>query len=184
MTTSGDLDTLTLRAADPRDKEFAYQVKEAALREYVEQAGGWDDAEQRGLHDRRFRADDFHVIILDGIDIGVLCSVPERDCVYLYQLYILPEHQGRGAGSACLSLVIEWGNERGLPVRLRVLKVNSRASALYERLGFARVGDTPTHHLMERSPGVAPRSSESARGDVGRPPAPQGQGEGVMSARL
>jgi hypothetical protein len=37
----------------------------------------------------------------------------------------------------------------GLPVRLRVMKVNPRALAFYERLGFMRTGETDTHDLME-----------------------------------
>ena len=35
----------------------------------------------------------------------------------------------------------------GLPTRLQVLRVNP-ARHLYERLGFAVVGETPTHYLM------------------------------------
>jgi RimJ/RimL family protein N-acetyltransferase len=38
----------------------------------------------------------------------------------------------------------------GVPVRLRVLKVNPRALAFFERLGFARAGETETHVLLER----------------------------------
>ena len=37
----------------------------------------------------------------------------------------------------------------GLPVRLRVLKVNPRARTFYQKLGFADVGETEKHGLME-----------------------------------
>ena len=146
------MDTLNLRPAEPGDKEFAYHVKRSAFREYVELVWGWDEDKQRELHDRRFRPDEFQVITLDGIDIGVLLSVLEPDCVHVHQLYVLPEHQGQGVGRACMLMVIEGGNELNLPVRLRVLKVNPRAAALYERLDFTRTGDTETHILMERAP--------------------------------
>ena len=152
----GKVGSIELRTADPGDKEFAYQVKKAAFREYVEQGWGWDEDEQRGLHDRRFRAEEFHIVMLGDVDIGVLCSVIEPDCVYVYQLYIQPAHQGQGIGGASMLAVIRKANELGLPVRLRVLKVNPRAAALYGRLGFALTGDTDTHVLMERSPGTVP----------------------------
>ena len=42
----------------------------------------------------------------------------------------------------------------GLPVRLRVFRVNP-ASRLYERLGFVATGETDTHVLMEHGAGRA-----------------------------
>ena len=143
-------DNLTLREARQGDKEFAYQVKRAAFREYVEQVWGWEEEEQRKLHDRRFRAENFIVIALDGTDVGIMYVNVDADCVHVHQIYILPEQQGQGIGQQCMSVVIRWGDELGLPIRLRVLKVNPRAVALYERLGFTHTGETDTHLLMER----------------------------------
>jgi ribosomal protein S18 acetylase RimI-like enzyme len=48
-----------------------------------------------------------------------------------------------------MALVMEEARARGVPVRLRVLKVNARARAFYERLGFVQTGETETHTLME-----------------------------------
>ncbi len=67
------------------------------------------------------------------------------------QLFLLPEYQSKGIGRECMLRVIEEARRLGLPVRLRVLKVNPRALAFYERLGFARTGETETHHLMEKT---------------------------------
>ena len=61
-------DNLTLREATSADKEFAYRVKRAAFKEYVEQVWGWEEADQRKLHDRRFRAEDFIVIAVNPVD--------------------------------------------------------------------------------------------------------------------
>ena len=55
---------LTFRRAGPDDREFAYSVRKAAFKEYVEQVEGWDEDEQRQLHERRFGAQDFRVINL------------------------------------------------------------------------------------------------------------------------
>jgi ribosomal protein S18 acetylase RimI-like enzyme len=140
---------LTLRSATPDDREFAYRVKKAALREYVEQIWGWNEAEQRRLHERRFAAQEFRVIRLGGTDVGTMGVVVAPDCLRLNGLFILPEYQGRGIGRRCMALLMEEARQLGLPVRLQVLKINQRALAFYERLGFTRAGETGTHDLME-----------------------------------
>jgi GNAT superfamily N-acetyltransferase len=145
------MNSLTLREASPNDSEFAYCVKRAAFREYVEKVWSWDEVEQRRLHELRFEAQDFRVINLAGIDIGIMAVVVAPDCVNVNQLFLLPEHQGKGIGRRCMLLIMEEARELGLPVRLRVMKVNPRALAFYLRLGFLRTGETDTHHLMERA---------------------------------
>ena len=57
---------LKLRKASPADCEFAYRTKKTAFRGYLEQVGGWNEDEQRQLHQRRFAAHDFRVIELSG----------------------------------------------------------------------------------------------------------------------
>ena len=52
--------------AIPGDSEFAYRVKKAAFKPYVDQIGDWDEAEQRHLHEERFRSQKFRVIIAKG----------------------------------------------------------------------------------------------------------------------
>ena len=143
------MNNITLRKASPNDSEFAYCAKKAAFKEYVEKIWGWDENEQRQLHERRFRAQDFRIINAAGIDVGIIATVVEPDCVELNQMFVMPEYQSKGIGRRCVSLIIEEAHHLGLPVRLRVMKVNPRASALYERLGFARIGETATHYLME-----------------------------------
>ncbi len=61
----------------------------------------------------------------------------------------LPEYQRRGVGSAVIKDVNREATEQELPVTLGVLKVNPRAQALYEKLGFVVNGETETHILMK-----------------------------------
>ena len=143
------MDDLVLRPAGPNDSEFAYCAKEAAFRPYVEKVWGWDEAEQRRVHEERFAAQDFRVISVAGTDVGIMAAVVAPDCLKVNQLFILPGHQAKGIGSACMRLIMDEARQLGLPVRLRVLKVNPRARAFYERLGFVRTGQTDTHNLME-----------------------------------
>ena len=144
------MDSITLRKASRSDSEFAYRVRRIAFREYVEKVGGWDEGEQRQLHEERFGSQDFRVVNLAGTDIGIMAVVVAPDCVKVNQLMLLPEHQGKGIGRKCMLLIMEEARQLGLPVRLRVLKVNARALAFYQRLGFVRTGETDTHYLMEK----------------------------------
>ena len=146
------MDDLILRKATADDSEFVYQTKRVAFREYVEKVWGWDENEQRQLHEKRFFSPDFYVIQASGIDVGILAMIHELDCVRLNQLFILPEYQNRGIGAACMMDIIENADALKLPIRLRVLKVNNRAMLFYQRLGFKRTGESDTHVLMERLP--------------------------------
>ena len=143
----------TLRKASQDDKQFAYEVKRAAMREYVERVWGWDEDQQWQLHDSRFCERDFQVIALNGVDVGIMSVAVRPDCVFVNQLYLLPEHQRRGVGQVCMLTVMERARSLDLPVRLQVMKVNPRAVAFYERLGFTATGETATHVQMQAGPG-------------------------------
>jgi len=146
------MDNLRLRKATVDDSKFAYQTKKAALREYVEKVWGWDEDEQRKLHERRFASQDFQVMQMSDIDVGILAIVWQPDCVKVNQMFILPEYQSRGIGAACIMRIIGDAAISKLPVRLQVLKVNHRAVAFYQRFGFRSIGESDTHVLMERLP--------------------------------
>lgn len=146
------MNNLRLRKATADDGEFAYRTKKAAFREYVEEVWGWDEDEQRRLHERRFSSQEFQVIQLSDMDIGVLAVVRLPDCVKVNQIFIAPEYQSRGIGTACMGSIIEDAADSGLPVRLQVLKANGQAVRFYERLGFSSTGENDTHVFMEKLP--------------------------------
>ena len=63
-------------------------------------------------------------------------------------------------------VIMEQRNSLGLPVRLRVLKVNARAVTFYKRLGFEITDETDTHFLMRHEGSLAPDGT--ARSDFTR----------------
>jgi N-acetylglutamate synthase-like GNAT family acetyltransferase len=142
--------SVSLHPATARDSEFAYRVKQKALRKYVEQVWPWNEDEQRRLHRRRFASQAFQVIEADGVDAGVLATTYEPDCLRVNQLLVLPEYQGKGVGRTCMEHVFKDASQRGLPVRLQVLKINSRAAEFYRRLGFHQTDADETHIHLER----------------------------------
>jgi ribosomal protein S18 acetylase RimI-like enzyme len=145
-----DMENLKLRKATASDSEFAFGVKKLVFGSYVDQVWGWDEEEQRQLHQRRFASQEFSVIQWSDIDVGILAIVREHGLIRINQLLILPDHQGKGIGGACMSRIIDDAAASGSPVRLQVLKINSRALAFFERLGFKRIGETDIHVQMEK----------------------------------
>ncbi|MCI0546872.1 MAG: GNAT family N-acetyltransferase [Candidatus Rokubacteria bacterium] len=143
------MNNLTLRKAGQGDSDFAYAVRRAAFRQYVQKLTGWNEDEQRELHDQRLRTQDFRVINLAGIDVGIIAVAVAKDCMKVNQLLLLPEHQGKQIGRQCMFLLMDEARRLGLPIRLRVMKVNPRGLVFYERLGFARTAETDTHDLLE-----------------------------------
>lgn len=143
------MNSLTLRKAGQGDSDFAYFVRRAAFMQYVQRVTGWNEDEQRELHNQRFRTQNFRVINLAGIDVGIVAVAVTQDCLKVNQLLLLPEQQGKQLGRQCMYLLMDEARRLGLPMRLRVMKVNPRARAFYERLGFTRTAETDTHDLLE-----------------------------------
>ena len=144
------VEALNIRKARSDDNEFVFAVKKAAFQEYVEQVWGWDESYQRELHDRRFASQDLRIIQYCGTDVGFLATSRTRETLKVNQLYILPEYQGRGIGTACMTRVLDDASLRQKPVALQVLKVNTRGVTFYQKLGFIIVGETTTHFLMKK----------------------------------
>ena len=62
---------------------------------------------------------------------------------YLAELYVAPERRGRGDGRALLEAAIERARERGASyMDLGTSEDDVAARALYERLGFEKVGES------------------------------------------
>ncbi len=137
----------TLRPAAHADRGFLYRLHVAAMKDVVAQVWGWDEAWQRQYFDDHFDPSHARIVVVDGVDIGVVAVEWREDAAFLAGIEILPEYQGRGLGAAVIRDVIADAAARGLPVTLRVLKVNP-ARRLYERLGFTVTGETDTHYLM------------------------------------
>jgi ribosomal protein S18 acetylase RimI-like enzyme len=106
------------------------------MREVIEKTWGWDDMWQRGDFERRFGAYLASIIECEGRATGGLLLESKPDSIYIHELQVLPEYQGRGLGTAVVQQVIQQGASRGVAVTLSVVAANARAKQLYERLGF------------------------------------------------
>jgi GNAT superfamily N-acetyltransferase len=73
------------------------------------------------------------------------------DHIRFGEFYLFPDRHGKELGTRVLRHCLSLADEQGLPVRLEHLKWNPVAT-LYRRHGFAVVGETESHWLMERAP--------------------------------
>ena len=140
----------TLRQATANDFPICLGIRNEAMREYIEQIRGWDD----GYEERRFRGhfqpDKTRVILSDDRVIGFLGVREEGDALYVAQMYLIPEYQGQGIGTALMRELLAEGR----PVVLKVTKLNTGARRLYERLGFRVTSEDADSFRMRAEPGA------------------------------
>jgi ribosomal protein S18 acetylase RimI-like enzyme len=148
---------LGLRPATDADRDFCFALHEATLREYVAAIWGWDDAAQREYFDRGWDPSITDIVTRGGDDIGVLKVEEQAEVTYLALIEVDPKHQGCGVGARLIQGLVADAARRGRAVELDVLDVNTRAAALYRRLGFVeqyRHGDDNIKVRMRRDPAV------------------------------
>lgn len=141
---------IELRPARQNDYRFAISLYFETMKPYASVWMQWVDAEQELRFAHLWRPEDTRIIVLDrGPDVGWLEFSEDAEEMFLKQLYVTPAHQGRGIGSSVMTRLLEEAREARKPIRLSVLK-NNPALRLYERLGFAVVGETEFKFLMRR----------------------------------
>ena len=148
---------LDLYAASRADELSAVGWRPEALRAFLDQQYR---AREAGWAVSAPAADD-RILVRDGCPIGRLVVDRRADGIRVVDIAVVPEEQGRGIGAALLGDVLAQADAAGLPVTLHVL-ATSRASLLYERLGFRALAGDGVHVPMERAPIRAPATSSRA----------------------
>ena len=138
----------SLRQATHDDYDFLYQLHVAAMREYVEATWGWQEEWQEEYFARKFDPENRQIIQIEDQDAGVIALEQRVEELYIALIEILPTFQRRGVGTSIVRQIINTAHSDGLPVILHVLKTNTPARRLYERLGFAIVQDEGIRYKM------------------------------------
>jgi GNAT superfamily N-acetyltransferase len=141
-----------LRPATSVDRDFLFELHRATMRPYIEAIFGWDDATQAELFDESFTPADCQIIQVSGEDAGVLEVAETAEEIWLTLIEIDPRWQGAGIGTSVVRSLLRRGAETGRPVGLRVLRTNTPARALYERLGFAVFRETDERIFLRAEP--------------------------------
>ncbi len=141
---------LSARKCTDADESFLRTLHRRCYHDIVvAQFGGWDDELQRGFFDKKWNPSNYQIIVVDGRDVGAVSYSNLNDRIFLSELQIDPDFQNRGLGSKLVNDVVENAKSQDRSVRLQVLRQN-RAITLYSRLGFAEIGQTETHIMMEK----------------------------------
>jgi len=144
------MQSLQLRNATLDDLELTYEITRDAMCGYVEQTWGrWDEDEQFQKHRDNYTPDTHRLIEVGNAVAGFFATEDLPTHVWLVKLYLLRAFRGQGIGAALLTHILQDAGELGKPVRLRVLRVNTRAQALYARHGFKVFDETPERIFME-----------------------------------
>jgi ribosomal protein S18 acetylase RimI-like enzyme len=150
LNSADELGVCTLSAATDSDFEFLYDLKKRAYKEYVEQTWGWDDAFQLKFHKDNFSTGNTKIIKAGDTPIGSVDVKEAKTNIFISGLCLLPDYQSKGIGSKIIKDLIMAAEEKKKRLELEVLKVNSRARSLYERLGFRLEDRDKNKYFMYR----------------------------------
>ncbi len=138
----------------PLESEFEalYALHFAAMGDYVIATWGpWIEEIQREFFAVRMTSGNLRVIEV-GSEVAGLLEVEEREeAMFLSNIQLAPEFQGRGLGTKIIAALQADTASRARPLELTVLRVNP-AKHLYDRLGFLETQMTVTHHHMRWTP--------------------------------
>ncbi len=122
------------------------------------------DGDQEGRWRARLSMRGSHnlVALLDGTPMGMASGVPGsgEGTAELVSMWVSPAARGRGVADSLVEAVAAWALERGShTLELAVMPGNSRAIALYRRLGFKQTDilgsptpDGSSHELVMSKP--------------------------------
>jgi ribosomal protein S18 acetylase RimI-like enzyme len=139
-----------LRPVTEADREWLYELKVDAYRDVIErQFGSWADQLQRQIFDASWNLETSSVISVGQTDVGLLVVEDRPDELWLAEIQLGRTARGHGLGSRIVEDLLNRARAAGKPLRLNVLCENHRARRLYESLGFARIGETDEHYVMQ-----------------------------------
>ncbi|HEV3046728.1 MAG TPA: GNAT family N-acetyltransferase [Solirubrobacteraceae bacterium] len=128
---------------DPR------RVDVAAVHAYIGGESYWGRGRSADLTERAIRGSDrvlglYHA----GRQVGFARAITDGAIMaYLADVYVLPEHRGRGLGLELVREIVEGGG-----ANVRWMLHTADAQGLYAKLGFlASPANPPSYPLMERA---------------------------------
>jgi len=153
-----NLATITSRPERPEDEAFLREVYGSTREEELEASGlplemraaflnMQFKAQQQGYRNT-FPQAEFHVILLGNQAVGRLIVSRAAGEWRLVDIALLPEHRNQGIGTALIQKLLAEAEAAAQPLRLSVIK-GQRAFRLYQRLGFAKTGESGWRDLME-----------------------------------
>ena len=139
----------SLRPAIAEDMSFLIDCFLRSMQDVITACRGeWNPNRESEQFQRQLAIGTTEIIERSGLQLGFLTLSHEDGAVVIHTVCVLPEHQTQGIGTSLVQrLFIRHGKK---PFELSVLKVNTRAKALWERLGFRTIAESEHHFRLKR----------------------------------
>ncbi len=158
-----------LRPVAPEDEEFLLQVYASSRADEMALVP-WNEEQKRAFvrsqfeaqyaqYNERFPDAEYSVILYRGRPVGRLWIGRTPEQIRLLDIAILPEFQNQGIGATLLRMLVAESEQRSLPLRHMVFKLNTAALRFYQQFGFSQIDDVGAYLHMERRPASAATSS-------------------------
>ena len=138
-----------LRPAVAADVDVIAELRATVLRADLERLGRFDERRVRQRLRDSFSAPHTSIVMVGDEFAGSVAVRPADGRHRLEHFYLVPDHQGRGLGSAVLRTVLARTDALRVTVGLNVLR-GSAARRLYERHGFVVEAEDPVDVFMVR----------------------------------
>ena len=130
----------TVRTARPEDTAVIGDLVQASYSKYAERIGK-EPAPMLEDYAALIEACEVWVLVEGEEVLGVLVMRPAEDYLFVDNIAVAPECQGRGLGRELVAFAEEKASEHGLPeVRLYTNEKMHENLAVYARLGFEETG--------------------------------------------
>ncbi len=154
-----------LRPVEPGDEDFLLRVYASSRADEMALVP-WDEEQKRAFvrsqfeaqyaqYNARFPDAEYNLILFRGSPAGRLWIGRTPEQIRLLDIAILPEFQNRGIGAVLLKSLLAESEQRRLPLRHMVFKLNEAALRFYRRFGFTQIEDVGAYIHMERRPASA-----------------------------
>ena len=129
---------VTLSTVSEQDAETLVSIRIAAMRESLERIGRFNEKRARERFLSEFVPAETSYINFRGKRVGFVVVKVLKDELKLDHLYILPEFQGQGVGSAVLTMIFAQADARGSNIRVGALR-ESDSNRFYLQRNFKLV---------------------------------------------
>lgn len=137
-----------LRDAKAADGPFVLWLEEVSMKEHATALWGeWRPSSTLAALD----LSEHQIIEYRGVNVGCVALNWSHDCLFVARLFLGPDSRNRGIGAHVLRFVVQQAIERGIPVRLSVLRTNP-AINFYLREGFSVEEETTERRELIKQP--------------------------------
>jgi len=141
---------MNIKLATEQHKEELFQIHELCFRHHIEKIWGWDETWQRDNFSKEWENSEWRILLDNNKLIGYLCWSYESDHLYLKNISLIPEYQGRSLGSQAMDFITKQAEDKNLAIKLSVFRTNQRVINFYEKLGFKIIETLETGHRMSK----------------------------------